>query len=113
MDIKSPFGYPIETYIWVIGLACIAGAIKNINAYASSNTKAFSFIILLKDILTGGLSGLMAFWLCEYYEVKVPLNAVIISITGIMGARAWDEVEDFIKSLSLIASKIKQQPPRE
>lgn len=52
MDFGTPFGYPIETYIWVIGLASAAGMVKNINYTAI--TKQFSLLLLLRDILTGG-----------------------------------------------------------
>lgn len=104
MDFGTPFGYPIETYIWVIGLASAAGMVKNINYTAI--TKQFSLLLLLRDILTGGFSGLMAFWICENYEVKIPLNAVAIAIAGIMGARAWEEIETVIRGTILMLAKV-------
>lgn len=103
MDLGTPFGYPIQTYIWVIGLACIAGAVKYVNY--SVTTKSFALITLLKDMLTGGLSGLMSFWLCESLGIGSPKNAIIISIAGIMGSRAWEEFEQIIRSLTLLAAE--------
>lgn len=93
------FGYPIVTYLWVIGLSSVAGAVKFLNEFA--HAKQFEAILLIRDMLTGALSGLMAFWLCDSFKISIPLNLVIVTLSGIMGNRAWAEFEYILKALLL------------
>ena len=89
------FGFSLHTYLWVIALSSVAGAVKFLHDYATQRN--FEFLILIRDILAGALSGLMAFWLAESLGVNGPLCAVAVSIAGIMGVRAWDEFERILK----------------
>lgn len=99
------FGYPIITYVWVIGLSSISGTVKYLNEFVSraeSPTRKRSEILyFVRDVLSGVVSGLMAFWLCDSFSIKEPLNAVIVTIAGIMGNRAWSEFEVLLKSILL------------
>ena len=89
------FGYPIITYAWVIGLSSISGTVKYLNEFVSRADshirKRNEILYFVRDVLSGVVSGLMAFWLCESFSIKEPLNAVIVTIAGIMGNRAWSE----------------------
>lgn len=89
---KDPFGYPVLTYVWVVGLACAGGIVKYINS-----AKRFSVAILIRDIITSGFAGLIAFWLCEWTNTTGPLMGVLIGVTGVMGNRVWKEFERIIK----------------
>ena len=98
------FGYPIITYVWVIGLSSISGTVKYLNEFVSraGNThKRDEILYFMRDVLSGVVSGLMAFWLCDSFSIKEPLNAVLITIAGIMGNRAWTEFEVLLKSILL------------
>lgn len=116
MDFLAPFGYPIQTYIWVLGLASAAGAVKYINYSVTNNH--FLWFMLFKDMLSGALSGLMAFWLCESLGIGSPKNAMLITVAGTMGARAWEEFEQSLKGLIILAAKRHRggedlTPPRQ
>ena len=92
---SSLFGYPIITYAWVIGLASISGSVKYLNEFANTGVKRrYEVLYFLRDILSGALSGLMAFWICDSFSIKEPLNAVVV-------ARAWTEFEVIFKSAVL------------
>lgn len=96
------FGYAISTYLWVIGLSSISGTVKYLNEFVqrdSSRTKEFFYFI--RDIFSGILSGLMAFWICEAFAIQQPLNAVVVTLAGIMGNRAWAEFEAILKTIIL------------
>ena len=112
------FGYPIITYAWVIGLSSISGTVKYLNEFvsrASTCRKRDEILYFMRDVLSGVVSGLMAFWLCDSFTIKEPLNAVIVTIAGIMGNRAWTEFEVLLKSILLrmpsatIISNTRQQ----
>jgi hypothetical protein len=99
---SSLFGYPIITYVWVIGLASISGSVKYLNEFANTGVKRrYEVLYFLRDILSGALSGLMAFWICDSFSIKEPLNAVVVALAGIMGNRAWTEFEVILKSAVL------------
>ena len=112
------FGYPIITYAWVIGLSSISGTVKYLNEFvsrAATCRKQDEILYFMRDVLSGVVSGLMAFWLCDSFTIKEPLNAVIVTIAGIMGNRAWTEFEVLLKSILLrmpsatIISNTRQQ----
>jgi len=90
---KDPFGYSLITYVWVVGLACIGGAVKYLNSAAR-----FSFASLARDVVTSGFTGLITFWLCEWTNTQGPLMAVLIAVTGLMGNRVWKEFENFARA---------------
>lgn len=83
---KDPFGYPILTYLWVIGLASFASIVRHLN-----NMSEFVLGRILIDALSGGFTGLLTFWLCEWSGIRGPLSAFLISVSGLMGARVWQE----------------------
>ena len=99
------FGYPLSTYLWVIGLSSISGTVKYLNELATIRQgvqkSKNELLYFFRDVLTGVVSGLMAFWLCESFSIKEPLNAVAVTIAGIMGNRAWAEFEGLLKAIIL------------
>jgi hypothetical protein len=93
IDNKDPWGYPLTTYLWVFGLALIGGAVK----YLNQKSERFSWLILVRDLVTAGFAGLMTFWLCEWLNISGPLSAVLIATSGLMGTRALREVENLYR----------------
>ncbi len=87
-DHKNPFGYPFLTYLWVIGLACFGGVVRHLNRMSK-----FVFSTFFIDLLTSGFTGLITFWLCEWGNIQGPMGAVLIATSGMMGNRAWQELE--------------------
>lgn len=99
---KDPFGYPPTTYLWVIGLAAVASMVRRLNSLGHQSH--FSWPRLLIDAVSGGFTGLLTFWLCEWTNTTGPLSAFLIGVSGLMGARAWQGfVEVFRMRLGLPA----------
>lgn len=90
----NPFTYSADTYIFVVILASIAGFVRFLNV--SVKTGELKILALLRDLFTGVLSGLMAFWICEYFNLVGPLSNVAVVVAGVMGVRAIDEIKDII-----------------
>lgn len=90
MDGKDPFGYAIEQYLWVIGIACAGGIVKHLNNQKKMNVAKF-----IVDVLTSGFTGVLTFWFCESFNIHGPLSAIMIATGGLMGNRAWKEFENF------------------
>lgn len=89
-DQKDPFGYPLGTYIWVFGVALIGGAVKYLN-----QSSRFSFVVLVRDLVTACFAGLLTFWVCEWMNIGGPLSAALIAVSGLMGTRALRGFETF------------------
>lgn len=90
----NPFIYGMDTYVFVIILASIAGFVRFLNV--SVKTGEMKFLALIRDLFTGILSGLMAFWICEYFNLIGPLSNVAVVIAGVMGVRAIDEIKNIV-----------------
>lgn len=102
MPEKDPFGYQIVTYLWVVVLAAVASMTRYLHFMQS-----FHLGRLLLEGLSGGLTGLLTFWLCEASSIHGPLSAFLIGVSGLMGARAWN---DFINSLRLRFGLVTNPP---
>lgn len=87
-DFKDPFGFPAVHYLWVLALACLGGLVKHLNSM-----QKLSWGKLLIDLITSGFTGVMTFWMCETANIHGPMSAVLISVGGLMGNRAWKEFE--------------------
>jgi hypothetical protein len=85
---KDPFGYNLSTYLWVIGIALIGGAVKYLNG-----SSKLSFLVLFRDLFTAAFAGILTFWLCEWTNISGPLSAVLIATAGLLGTRALKEFE--------------------
>ncbi len=83
----EPFGYSLLTYLWVIALATFASCIRYLN-----KVQQFTFTGFLVEVMSGGFTGLLTFWLCEASSIRGPLSAFLIGVSGLMGSRAWQEV---------------------
>jgi hypothetical protein len=105
LENKDPFGYSASTYLWVVGLALIGGAVKYLN-----HSNKFSFIVLIRDLVTAGFAGLLTFWVCEWTNIAGPLSAVLIATAGLMGTRALREIENLYRlRMGLPLESIEEQ----
>jgi len=86
-DKDNPFGYPLITYLWVVGLACAGGIVRYLNS------RDFRLISFVRDIVTAGLMGLVTFWACQWTGISGPLSAVLIATSGLMGNRVIRDLE--------------------
>ena len=105
----NPFSYSTDTYLFVIILASIAGFVRFLNF--SVKTGKMRFVVLLRDLSTGSLAGLMAFWICEYFNLVGPLSNVAVVVAGVMGVRAIDEIKGIVFNIlnAYMASKKNEQ----
>jgi len=92
---KSPIGYELLTYLWVIFLSCFGGVVRYLRATNAINK--FSLFQFLKEIVISGFVGLVTFFLCESAHIDQTLSAAFIAISGHMGSRAIFLFEDFFK----------------
>lgn len=85
---RSPWGYSVITYLWVIGVSSFGGIVSWWNKRRDGQARPYNVAELLGEILTSALVGLVTFWLCEYESMPGLLQAPLIAIAGHMGTRA-------------------------
>lgn len=93
MDNKNPFEYPLDLYLWVIGVACAGGVIKHVNSARTRNWGK-----LFADVLTAGFMGVLTFWFLEAIPIRGPMSAILIAVGGLMGNKAFKMFEAFYKA---------------
>lgn len=91
---SDQFEIGLASYAWVVALSSIAGIVRFLNVCVKTNK--FHMLVLIKDLMTGILSGLMAFWICQYFGLVGPLSNVAVAIAGVMGVQAIDEIKNVV-----------------
>ena len=106
---KDPFGYSLFTYLWVTGLAAFASVVRHLNYMRS-----FSVGNLVIEALSGGFTGLLTFWFCEWSGIQGPLSAFLIGVSGLMGARAWNDFITVLRTkLGIPEAPVVKEPGNE
>lgn len=85
MPEKDPMTYSLLTYAGVVALAGWGGVVNWVQR--RKDGRAFSFVELVGEICVSGFSGLLAFWICEHYEVAPLLTAPVVGVAGHLGSR--------------------------
>lgn len=104
--VDNTFTYPLSTYLLVLLLSSVAGAVKYLNNIAHYNDKA-SLLVFLSDTLSGALAGLMAFWICDSTNITGSIVYVIVTVSGAMGIKAWNEFERLVSQILRIPNNDK------
>jgi predicted CDP-diglyceride synthetase/phosphatidate cytidylyltransferase len=90
---KDPSNYPLITYLWVIVLASIGGAVNFARKLKAGTARAFNITEFVGELMTSGFAGVLTFWLCEATDINKLISAVLIGISGHMGSRAIFKIE--------------------
>lgn len=93
MPYKDPTNYTLITYAWITVLACWGGVVNFIGKIKRGDTKPFNITELIGEMVTSAFSGLITFYLCELSMTPPLLTAVLVAISGHMGARAIFMIE--------------------
>lgn len=88
MPEKDPFTYQLMTYVWVGFISLWGGTASYIRRVRMSQSKTYSVVEWIGEVVVSGLVGLMTFFLCEWANFDRLLSAVFIAITAHMGSRA-------------------------
>lgn len=92
---KDPAGYPVLTYVWVLGLSTIGGIVNFSRKIREGHARPFNVAELLGELLTAAFAGLITFYLCEATTISGPMQAVFVGISGHMGSRAIFLIENW------------------
>ena len=81
MPDKTPLDYSVFHYSLILGLGALGGLVARLQKLAGvANPPPLKVVAvrILADMITSGFCGLLAFWVCEYIEIKPLVTVVVI-----------------------------------
>lgn len=98
MPDKDPLSYTALEYGWVLFLACWGGCVNFWQRLKEGKTRAFKIVELMGEIFTSGFVGVLTFLICESTETDRLVSAVLVGISGHMGAKTIRFFEVFFET---------------
>ena len=91
--LKSPISYSLQEYGIVLGTALLGGAASWYMKVRGGYLSAWNLAALIGELCVSAFAGLIAFWLCEYFNINPLLTSAIVGMSGHAGAKglAWIE----------------------
>jgi hypothetical protein len=94
MPEKDPTNYTLITYGWVTLLSAWGGVVSFLSKLrAGKASRRFNLLEFIGEVTTSAFSGLLTFWGCEAAGFEPLWTAVLVGISGHMGARALYQIE--------------------
>lgn len=90
---KSPLSYSLREYGVILGIAMLGGMARWYSAVRKGEASITNITALIGELVISAFAGLMAFWLCESFNVAPLVTAAAAGIAGHAGASgiAWME----------------------
>ncbi len=93
MPEKDPTTYSLLTYAWVFALSAWGGVVSMIRKIRSGESKPHNLMEFVGEIVTSGFAGALTFLGCQAAGFDLMWTAVLVGVSGHMGARAIYQVE--------------------
>lgn len=94
---KDPTSYSLLTYLWVLGLSTFGGIVNFMRKMESGLTRPFNVAEFMGEIFTSAFTGVITFWLCESSHIDPLVTAALVGISGHMGSRLLEFLEEQLK----------------
>ena len=88
----------VIAYLWVLLLSGWAGVVSYIRKLHDGLVERFSLSGLVGEIVIASFAGLITYWLCVLGNLPGELSAILIAVSGHMGARAIHVTEMFVEA---------------
>lgn len=96
MHHTDPEHVPAITYLWVLAWSGIGGLASFLHRVRQGEIKHGIMLEMITDTTYSAFAGLTAFYWCQNQNYDPMLSAIIIGISGHMGARAIIMIEQGI-----------------
>ena len=90
---KTITGYALLTYAWVLALSTWGGMVNYVSKIRMGHIARFNITELIGDMFISGFTGVLTFWMCEAAGFNELTTAVLVGISGHMGARMIGKFE--------------------
>ena len=95
--LKDPLAYPLKQYLFILAISLLGGLVGWYSKVRKGQLQATNLMALIGELCTSALSGLLAFYLCEYLNMAPVLTAAVVGVAGHMGTRGINWIEDTLK----------------
>jgi CHASE2 domain-containing sensor protein len=85
--IKDPMSYPLSQYGFVLAVSLLGGIVGWFNKVRKGELQGSDLRVLMGELTTSALAGLLTFWICEWSGVSPLLTAAMAGVAGHMGTR--------------------------
>lgn len=91
---KTPLSYSLNEYGVVLATALLGGAASWFMKVRRGEILVWNLSALIGELCVSAFAGLLAFWICEWLEIKPLLTAAIVAMAGHAGAKgiSWAEL---------------------
>mgnify|MGYP002392824191 CR=1 FL=1 len=85
---RDPLDYPLKQYLLLLTVSLLGGLVSWYAKIKAGTVKTWNLMHLIGELATSAFAGLLALWLCAYFDVPPLLMAAFVGIAGHMGTRA-------------------------
>lgn len=91
---KTPLSYSLSEYGVVLATALLGGIASWFMKVRRGELLLWNLSALIGELCVSAFAGLLAFWICEWLELKPLLTAALVAMAGHAGARGlgWAEM---------------------
>lgn len=85
---RNPLDYPIKQWLFILGMAMLGGGASWYNKVKKGELAASNLFALVGEFVISALAGLLAFLVCDYFNMPVGITGAAAGLAGHAGARA-------------------------
>ena len=85
---KNPLEYPIKHWVFILLMAMLGGLASWYNKVKRGEVAATNLFALTGEFVVSALAGLLAFLICDYFNVPIGITGAMAGLSGHAGARA-------------------------
>lgn len=98
-------------WIWVLFLSGWGGAVHFWQKRRNGQVRPFNVTELVGEMFTSGFAGVLTYLLCSYFNIPAMLSAVMVGVSGHMGARAIFGFERYLaRKYPMYGAEQESQP---
>lgn len=91
--LKNPLSYSLREYGVILGIAMLGGIARWVMAVKRGESSVANIMALIGEMAISAFAGLLAFWICEAFEIRSLITYAAAGLAGHAGASgiAWME----------------------
>jgi hypothetical protein len=108
--IRDPLNYPLRQYGFILAIALLGGAVSWYGKVRKGELKMGQLGALVGELTTSAMTGLLAFWVCEYLKADPLLTACLVGVAGHAGGKAIEWAEELARKRAEAALGVIVKP---
>ena len=90
---RNPLDYPVKQWIFILLMAMLGGLASWYNKVKKGELVATNLFALTGEFVVSALAGMLAFLVCDYFNMPVGITGAAAGLAGHAGARALSLLE--------------------